>query len=1118
MSIVENNSSKINLLASSSFIGKAFKFDPKYNVVQISCLYSGGASGILTIFHSNDGITYNDYGDIVNVTVNDYYNEFSLKGAYFYVRWQNNTVNNYTSFNLLTKIKETNLTSGEVIVSGSVDANITNTSLAVTGSVLISNDILVVEPINSIDAPYDLVINGPTLWADTTPVSNPFFADLNGREGWYYDNLSNIANKSNIYWYANPTTGIYQENDMTFAQLSNMYCIITPDYVENGELTIPFMGVYSQPTGTNDFIPTFAHSRWVYQLNSTNLAKLRKGETILLYTGATRPTVHLNIPAYQLALVSQNGDALSSEIIGYMTVNTQGTTSKIGYLLQYTGYLNSAIGFNNEYIFKNSRERIIQNNQYSNSFSISNFPATQAISGSVSVSNLPATQPISGSVSVSNFPATQPISGSVSVSNSSIAVTGDFYPATQPISGSVSVSNSSIAVTGDFYPATQPISGSVSVSNLPATQPISGSVSVSNFPATQPISGSVSVSNAFTLDTTTQSTNTKLDTIHNDLDGLTFDGSSNLNVNVAAGSISVRSVNIKDSSGNNLNSTSNALHTSLRDSAGNGISTTTIGGDVGLDVNLINSSVDVHNKVFHNGNWINLVAANNGHLLVNSSTQDGAGTAIGSTSVEFVDGFRVGLNTYMLNGTQLSPLFVQPSDNYAGGGDTFKISIYDAVGASITSTKTLNETINSLDTYIQGGSVSITGTPSVSISGTPSVNATIIGTPSVSISGTPSVSISGTPSVSISGTPSVSISGTPSVNATIVGTPSVNATIVGTPTVGLSTSANTIKIDSSNNSIKLTDGTNTAKVAGTIANLNTSFGVVSDSVLYGLNTVSGDINPLTVNLNGNKNQLEVRDADAIVELGLIESKLFNTTNLQSNTALSTYQIMPKTKSFVLTGISGGTANNIMAGINSSIGLTEYNWGKINPRTHYLFCAGVRRDINYTYINSSGDEITATATGVLNTYVSLGSIVSVNEFSLSGTNTNFGATDDVRITVSNTGGNNKIVGSLTNNLYHQQGCFFTVPNNAIAMITSIDAILGTSNDFYQLNLWDVNGNRSVLGVYVMAVNSNSNYRAAGGGEYGCIGRIIKAGETIAFSVQGGSSVSRNIYANIRVFYF
>jgi hypothetical protein len=388
----------------------------------------------------------------------------------------------------------------------------TTDSVTVSGTVAISNDIIVVDTVEGslTDAPYDLLLNGATLWADSTPLVNPFFADPNGREGWYYDNFSNIANKSNIYWYANPVSGNLQENEMTFAQLSGMYCIITPDYVENGGLTNPIMNVYSQPTGTDDYIPTFAHSMWAYSLTNTIIAKLRKSETIMLYTGTTRPQVHLNIPAYPLDLASTNGDALSSEIVAYMTVNTQATTSKIGYLLQYTGFLNSAIGFNREFQFKNGKERVIQNNQYSGSVSVSNFPATQPVSGSVSVSNFPATQPVSGSVSVSNtslavtgdfYPATQPVSGSISVSNlpatqpvsGSVSVSN--FPATQPVSGSVSVSNTSLAVTGDFYPATQPVSGSISVSNLPATQPVSGSVSVSNFPATQPVSGSVSVSN-----------------------------------------------------------------------------------------------------------------------------------------------------------------------------------------------------------------------------------------------------------------------------------------------------------------------------------------------------------------------------------------------------------------------------------------------------------------------------------------------------------------------------------------------------------------------------------------------------------------------------------------------
>lgn len=117
MSIVENNSSKVALINNTSFIGKSFKFEPKYNSVQISCLY-GGTTGRLTIFHSNDGITYDDYGDVFNLITNDVFQEVSLKGIYFYIKWDNLSGVNYTSFNLLTKIKEQGLmNAGEVTVN-----------------------------------------------------------------------------------------------------------------------------------------------------------------------------------------------------------------------------------------------------------------------------------------------------------------------------------------------------------------------------------------------------------------------------------------------------------------------------------------------------------------------------------------------------------------------------------------------------------------------------------------------------------------------------------------------------------------------------------------------------------------------------------------------------------------------------------------------------------------------------------------------------------------------------------------------------------------------------------------------------------------------------------------
>jgi hypothetical protein len=629
---------------------------------------------------------------------------------------------------------------------------------------------------------YDLLLQGSTLWADSTPIDNPFNADENGREGWYYFNSSNIANKSNIYWYANPPTGTpgnLQENDMTFLQLSNMYSVFTCDYVDNGELTVPFLSLYSQPTGTNDFIPTFAHSRWVYQLSNTNLSKLRKGETILIYTGSSRPSVFNELASYQLNLVSQNGDASPTEIIAYMTINTQATTSRIGYLLQFCGYFNSAIGFNKQYGFQNSKNRVIQNKLYNGlatektvqdirnttekiTFSgndlnvkvsnptgitgyalqstladieyrtnllsffnesginelmvydesnesnlidiknilnngigisgsvtidnfqagvtnvyIQNYPSLQGITGSVSVSNFPASQTINGTVTVDNFaagvtnvyiqnyPSLQGITGSISVSN---------FPATQTINGTVTVDNFAAGVTNVYiqnYPSLQGITGSISVSNFPATQTINGtvtidnfeagvtnvyiqnypslqgitgSVSVSNFPASQTINGTVTVNtiSGFALETggNLASIKTNTDSIKTNTDKFKFTG-DNLKTTITNSALIVETgtnplvvqtgVNSLDVNvtGGNLPADGKAYLYS-----GNGvtpITQTTISSKSGIDSNIINSSIDVHNKVLHNSTWVDLVGASNGHLIVNSSTQDGNGTDITST-------------------------------------------------------------------------------------------------------------------------------------------------------------------------------------------------------------------------------------------------------------------------------------------------------------------------------------------------------------------------------------------------------------------------------------------------------------------------------------------------------
>jgi hypothetical protein len=522
------------------------------------------------------------------------------------------TINTTITNKHLSKTLDSVDISGQRVDISGQRVDISGQTLNVSGSVSISNNSLVVDPINNSinEAQYDLIINGATLWADSLPAGNPFFADPNGREGWYYDNLSNILNKSNIYWYANPTSGDLQENDMTFSQLSGMYCIITNDYVEIPALSNPIMVVYSQPTGSNDIIPTFAHSSWAYSLSNTNVAKLRKGECVMLYTGATRPNVHINLPSYPLQLAATNGDALGSEVVAYMSVNTQGTTSKIGYLLQYTGYLNSSIGFNREYSFKNSKERLGEDNLSKLKFTGDNLKTVISNSFTLDTTTQSSNtklDTIHTDLDGLTFDASSNLyvnvnAGSLTVDSVKIkASNGDNLTATTLITGKSGLDTASnifgfdgstrTAITCDsggkmnvrshntdylgngITSTTTSISGEatnsldtssslyVSNGNARTALTATGSSLNANITNTVPISGSIS--NSFTLDTTTQSSNTKLDTIHTDLDGLTFDASSNLNVNIAAGSLTVDSVKIKASNGDNLTATGTSLNTNI---------------------------------------------------------------------------------------------------------------------------------------------------------------------------------------------------------------------------------------------------------------------------------------------------------------------------------------------------------------------------------------------------------------------------------------------------------------------------------------------------------------------------------------------------------------------------
>ena len=295
-----------------------------------------------------------------------------------------------------------------------------------------------------------------------------------------------------------------------------------------------------------------------------------------------------------------------------------------------------------------------------------------------------------------------------------------------------------------------------------------------------------------------------------------------------------------------------------------------------------------------------------------------------------------------------------------------------------------------------------------------------------------------------------------------------------------------------------------------------------------VNVASGSITISSVNIKDSAGNNLTSTSNALNNY-ITNGSTTNTTitgYTSGNVGLSTYQILPKVKSFAMIGANGNSTAAIDTLLGGSLTTltTATNFGLANPRIYYLSVPTgytVPRTIKYAYIDSSGNEQSSTQViSVVNTYYSLPSAISVNQFSLSGGNANIGASDYVMLSTTNTlpsVTNTSLVGSISATRNQYNGVF-TCPNNAIAMITQIDAFCGTAFDYVYMNIWDASGNRSMVGQYIIYNNTIPNMRASGGGDYSCLGRIITAGESVAFSTSSTTSVFKVINFNIVVRYF
>jgi adhesin HecA-like repeat protein len=298
--------------------------------------------------------------------------------------------------------------------------------------------------------------------------------------------------------------------------------------------------------------------------------------------------------------------------------------------------------------------------------------------------------------------------------------------------------------------------------------------------------------------------------------------------------------------------------------------------------------------------------------------------------------------------------------------------------------------------------------------------------------------------------------------------------------------------------------------------------LINGTINVNIKDSSGNAITSTITAISNSQDVYINNEDTTNTIVSGYNSSGNGEVIYPSSGINFYQIMPKIRSFAMCGANGSptsVADTLLCGSGNTLSIITTSFGFVNKKTFYGFIptGSTTRSIAYTYIDNSGNEATGSNTITpVNTYVPLFTGVGINQFNVSG-NVNIGTSDNIYITISNTIGNTLHVGYLGNVRIYNCGVF-TCPNNAIAMVTSVDCNIGTANDLFYMHIWDRNGNRTIPIAYYMYLSGVNNAKVAGSGEYGCIGRILTAGETVGFSSWNSSTTNKTIYYNVLVKYF
>jgi len=680
-------------------------------------------------------------------------------------------------------------------------------------------------------------------------------------------------------------------------------------------------------------------------------------------------------------------------------------------------------------------------NNFPSSFEVSNFPT------STEVSNFPT------STEVSNFPTSTEVSNVVSVYDSnSESINQKLYLASAPNNDCIKVfqANNPTSIDVSNFPT------SFQVSNFPSVQDISGNVNVGNFPVEYNVSGSVSIRGSVSVntitgyasETTLTSTNTKLDTIHNDLDGLTFDASNNLKINVE------------------------------------------------------NTSLDTHMKSFHSGSWVDVVSASNGHLLVNSSTQDGNGNDITSSNL---GGGVQALDVNIRNNNEPIIIdFANPTLNVEVNNFPTEQDV-NITNASLSVTGTFWQATQPIS-----GSVSVSGTPTVNIASNQTIKSTVYDFQNNGISSTNHTAFK-------YGLDTTSALATTDMTTRHLLTSTSDGGSKRGLDVNISSGTLTVDVDS----VKIKDSSGNSIIVDASGNLNTAMQAFNrtNNVVSNLTTVqpvgaSSSVKALEVYsynvcLNNDSN-LNLPITSTTTDTTQSMDTFVNndsTTNFNSQSGLNVYPINPKTQHYTIGGFDGNSVANIIVSADAiapGILQTTYSFGTANPREHWavLVSPGINTLV-YQYIDGSGNISQVDSVAISGTPISLGTFVSLLSFRLTNAIT---GTQKLQIGLASDIENLRKTSLYSEDINQKCQAVFTIPNGYIGYISNLVSNVPTTTNV-NINKWTAAGVRSTVW---RATNASNMYLSSG--YEGTLGGVFNAGESIAFGIQTAAA-GKSVFGNL-----